>query len=84
MNWHNTLKEIFQKLELSGYNKIKEDLHEGKLSGGTGGEIFSIVLTKLIDIKRHNPDVFRVIEKEIEEFIRYAKSINYLNQDFEK
>ena len=36
MNWHNTLKEIYQKLEISGYNEIKEDIHEGQLSGGTG------------------------------------------------
>lgn len=83
MNWHNTLKEIYQKLEVSGFNAIKVDIHEGQLSGGTGGEIFSIVLTKLIDIKRHHPDAFCVIENEVEEFIRYAKSINYLNQDFE-
>ncbi|SHI38520.1 hypothetical protein [Pseudozobellia thermophila] len=82
MNWHNALKDIYRKLEASGYKGIKEDIHEGQLSGGTGGEFFSIVLTKLIEIKKNQPIVYCLLKKEVDEFIAYAKSINYLNSDF--
>jgi len=82
MNWHKVLKNIYHKLELSGFQVIKDDIHEGQLSGGTSGEIFSIVLSKLLEIKRSNKEVYQLVEIEIEEFIRYAKSINYLGKDF--
>lgn len=79
MNWYNTLKDIYQKLEDAGYPEIKKDIHEGQLSGGTGGEIFLIVLTKLIELKRNNPKVYVIVKKEIDELIIYGKSINYLS-----
>ena len=83
MNWYSTLKDIYQKLEASGYNEIKEDIYEGQLSGGSGGEIFLIVLTKLIYIKKINPVAYDLIKKEIDELVTYAKSIDYLSSDFQ-
>lgn len=83
MNWHKKLKEIYNKLEEEGYYSIKREIYEGQISGGTAGEIFSIVLDKLINLKQTNHQAHEKIKSEIEEFIEYAKSINYLpkNED---
>ncbi|MEO5600199.1 MAG: hypothetical protein ABIR06_04655 [Cyclobacteriaceae bacterium] len=78
MNWHNTLNEIYSKLNACGYSEISTDIHEGQLSGGTGGEIFDIIISKLIAIKTNKPHVYIIIKVEIDSIIEYGKSIGYL------
>ena len=78
MNWHNTLRSIYSKLDANGLSDISRNIYEGQLSGGTAGEIFDIVLTKLISIKNNEPNVYKVIKPEIDSLINYGKSIGYL------
>ncbi len=83
MNWHNKLDKIYNKLEEEGYSSIKREIHEGQISGGTAGEIFSIVLDKLMNLEHTHHKAYEKIKDEIEEFIIYAKSIDYLPNDDE-
>ena len=78
MNWHNTLEIIYSKLEGNGYPDISADILERQLSGATGGEVFGAVVTKLISIKRDEPEVYEIIKSEIDSFIEYGRSIGYI------
>lgn len=78
MNWHNTLEIIYSKLEGNGYPDISADLYERQLSGATGGEVFDAVVSKLITIKRDQPEVYKVIKSEIDSFIEYGRRIGYI------
>ena len=66
MNWYNTLKDIYSKLNNNGYSSLANDIHEGQLSGGTSGEIFDIIISKLLKVKRDNSDEYFVIKDEVE------------------
>jgi len=79
MNWHLTLKTVYKKLEDNGYAAMADELHEEQLKGGTGGEIFGLVLTKLLSFKETSPEVYSLIEGEVNEFIDFAKRIGYLH-----
>lgn len=78
MNWHNTLEIIYSKLQSSGYPDISTDILEQQLSGATGGEVFGAVVSKLISIRRDQPEVYEIIKSEIDSFIEYGRSIGYL------
>ena len=78
MNWHATLADIYQKLNTNGFPHISKELHEEQMQGGTGGETFDLVLSKLLSIKKGQPEVYAVIQLETEWMIAYAKTINYL------
>jgi hypothetical protein len=80
MNWHNTLLEIRAKLEDNGHVNVANDLFEIQLSGGTGGEIFEMLITQLIWIKKHDRDIYRIIASEIDSLIAYGISIGYLTE----
>jgi hypothetical protein len=79
MNWHLTLKTVYRKLEENGYGAIADHLHQEQLKGGTGGEIFGIVLTELLSIRDTRPEIHKLIETEVNSFIQFAKSIGYLH-----
>lgn len=78
MNWHATLNSIYVKLKTYGFAETSDELFQAQLSGGTGGEIFSAVVDKLIHYKKNNPDVYAVIKDETEAMIAFGRSINYL------
>jgi len=78
MNWHNTLNIIYSKLEAHGYPAISKEIHEAQLSGGTGGEIFDLVISRLVSIKKNKPDVYAIIKSEIDSLIEYGINIGYL------
>lgn len=78
MDWHRTLQVIYSKLESNGFSDVADDIHEGQLRGGTGGEIFDIVITILNSLRNNRPDAYQIIKPEIDTLIHYAKSIGYL------
>lgn len=78
MNWHRTLQEIYSKLELNGLGEVSREIKDEQLQGGTGGEIFGLVMTKLIQIKNKRPRIYSVIAQEVDALIEYGKSIGYL------
>lgn len=78
MNWVETVKTIYQKLDANGFNHISKEIQDEQLKGGTGGEMFTLVVAKLISIKDDQPEVYALIEDETERMIKYARSINYI------
>lgn len=78
MNWHKTLEEIYAKLELHGFEEVAVKIRTRELEGGTGGEIFDIVLSELLSIKETRLDIYRLIKLEVDSFIDFAKTIGYL------
>lgn len=78
MNWHNTLAQIYQKLEESGYADLSLELKTEQLKGGTGGEILSLVLAGLLSLRDLHPDAYSMVETEAEGMIEYGKEIGYL------
>ena len=78
MNWHTILEDIHHTLKAHGFHELSQELFDAQLEGGTGGEIFSIVLDKLIQIKKQRPDIYLLIREEIDWMIAYARKINYL------
>jgi hypothetical protein len=75
MSWIEILEAINEKLGTHGFMHISKEIEDEQLKGGTGGEIFSLVLSKLISIKKHQPEVYAVIQLETEWMIAYAKTI---------
>jgi hypothetical protein len=77
MNWHITLKQVYSKLNLAGYENISKDLYEAQLSGSTGGEILDIVLTKLYNLEKNEPAAYSHIKDEVNSLKTFARSIGY-------
>lgn len=78
MNWVDTLKTIYQKLDTKGFNHISKEIQDEQLAGGTSGEIFTLVLFKLTSIKDHQPEVYAVIKDETDWMIAYGRTIGYI------
>jgi hypothetical protein len=78
MNWHTTLRTIYQKLDTTGFPDTSIEIRHEQLAGGTGGEIFTRVVSKLIAIKNHQPEIYSTIKDETEAMIAYGKSIKHL------
>lgn len=78
MDWLAILNDIHSNLEANGFRELSQEISEAQLEGGSGGEIFSIVLDRLIQIKEQHPDVYAVIREETDWMIAYARTINYL------
>ena len=72
------MKTIYQNLDANGFNHLSKEILEEQLTGGTGGEIFTLVMSKLISIKDHQPEVYALIKDETDWMIAYAKTIGYL------
>ncbi len=77
MNWIDELNKIYWILEEKNLLKIKENIQDAQLSGGTGGEILMLVCDALIKIRREQPDIYVYIEKEADKLIVYEKEIGY-------
>ena len=78
MDWVTNIRSIYDILEKNGFHDIAFEIGQEHASGGTAGEMFSIVVTKLISIKNERPEVYKLIREETEWMIAYAKKINYL------
>ena len=77
MNWVDIVKDIHRNLDANGLHEISYEIGEEHKKGGTPGEMFTLVVAKLIAIKEHQPDVYAVIREETEWMIAYAKVIGY-------
>ena len=78
MNWLEVLKDIHRNLETNGFSNISKEIENEQLKGGTGSEIFTLVSTKLISIKKDHPEIYAVIKEETDWMIAYGKTMNYL------
>ena len=78
MDWVTIIKSIYQRLETNGFRDTSKEIQHEQLKGGTPGEMFTLVVSKLIDIKDQQPEIYAVIKEETDWMILYAKKINYL------
>lgn len=78
MNWIDITQSIYERLDATGFHDVSKEILDEQLHGGTGGEAFTYVVYKLIEIKEQKPEAYAVIKEETEWMIAYAKKINYL------
>ena len=78
MNWVEVITLIYETLRAKGYRDIVYEIGEEHVKGGTPGEMFILIVTKLMSIKNTRPDVYALIKEETEWMIKYAQILNYI------
>lgn len=76
MNWSSPYKEICDYLEQNNQKQYSDYLKEALSIGATGGEIFDIAITRLIELRKLH--VLDGIAEKVEVILNYAKSIGHL------
>lgn len=69
------IEEIKVVLFNHGYENISAEILDAQLVGGTGGEVLISVCSKLIQIKKNEPEIFKIIEFPANGLIEYAHSL---------
>lgn len=80
MDWTKTYSEICKHLERRSEHHYSEYLQEAYIIGATGGEIFDIAISRLIELARKN--LLDDVLDKVNSIVNYAKSIEHLNNDF--
>lgn len=75
MNTSETLKKIVSILKKENFPKEADYLIESESIGSTGGEIFDILLGRLIELKKNNPSAYKKVEIQVNSILDYAKEI---------
>jgi len=75
MDYLGKIKAIRLKLIEIQYQDLSDEILKLQLSGGTGGEVLISVCSRLLKIQKEHIDVFRQVENEARELIKYANSI---------
>jgi len=70
MNWMNDLYHVYQKLDVAGYQQVKQAILTAQITGCNSGEIYYLVLQQLVLIKKEQPVVYELIKNEVESIIR--------------
>ncbi|MET7000216.1 hypothetical protein [Chitinophaga defluvii] len=70
MNWMNDLYHVYQKLDIAGYQQVKQDILTAQITGCNSGEIYYLILQQLVLIKKEQPAVYELIKNEAESIIR--------------
>jgi hypothetical protein len=78
MDWIKVLLEIKNKLSLHGYGMTVKRLNDAQMILGTPGEIYLEVMGELLKLRRESCPEYELVKMEVEELIRYGRSINYL------
>jgi len=78
MDFLSKIENIKKLLAENKYEDYCQEILNLQLSGGTGGEVFVSVCSKLLELKKQDIKAFELVKKDAEELIAYAKSIDYL------
>ncbi|GHT98880.1 hypothetical protein FACS1894142_5790 [Spirochaetia bacterium] len=81
MDWRIELDKIYTILKENNCKELTQELMEAQLIGGTGGEIFIIMVTKFIEIKKSKQDIYNLIKNEVDNIINYAIKIKYIKKN---
>ncbi len=76
MNWSKIYIEICDHLKDNGKKKYADYLNEALLMGATGGEIFDIAITRLMELQ--DKKELQEVKDKVNSILNYAKSINHL------
>jgi hypothetical protein len=80
MDWRIELEKIYDILDENNYKNLHQELLEAQLIGGTGGEVFMIMSTKLFEIKKSKPKIYELIKNEVDKIINYGIEIKYIKK----
>lgn len=80
MEWAKVYNEICMYLEKRNQSDYSEYLKEALSIGATGGEIFDIAISRLIELARKN--LLDDVLDDVNAIINYAKAIEHLNESF--
>ena len=78
LDWVKNITSIYEILKKNGLHHVAFEIGEEHVKGGTPGEMFTLLVHKLIEIKRERPEVYALIKEETEWMIAYARKINYI------
>ena len=78
MNVQIIVDVMCNTLEKKGCGELVSYLKECESIGSTGGEIFDLLLDRLMNIKLNKPSVFKYIENEAEQIFNYAREQGHL------
>ena len=78
LDWVTNIKSIYHILDTNGLHHVAFEIGEEHVKGGTPGEMFTILVHKLIEIKRERPEVYALIREETEWMLAYARKIDYI------
>jgi len=80
MNWIELVNQIKDKLSQFGYKDTAIRITAAQMVLGTPGEMYLEVMNELLNIKKHSPNEYELIEKEVDQLLEYGRSINYFNR----
>ena len=78
MNISKILKKITAILKTENFSEEANYLIESESIGSTGGEIFDILLGRLIELKKNNSIAYKKIKDQANYIFEYAKEIGRL------
>ena len=78
MDWATNITSIYEILKKNGLQHVAFEIGEEHVKGGTPGEMFILLVSKLMDIKECRPEVYALIKEETEWMIAYARKIDYI------
>jgi hypothetical protein len=76
VDWSKTYSKICEQLEQENQQNLSQYLQEALAVGSTGGEIFDIAISRLLELRHRN--VSKEVQDMIAEILNYAKSIDHL------
>ena len=66
------------KLIQAGFQEDAIYLTDSEMTGSTGGEIFDILISRILEIQQEKPLIYEIIKNESEQILKYAKQIGHL------
>ena len=58
LDWVTNIKSIYHNLDTNGLHHVAFEIGEEHVKGGTPGEMFTLLVHKLIEIKSERPEVY--------------------------
>ncbi|SHG56728.1 hypothetical protein SAMN05444372_107104 [Flavobacterium micromati] len=77
MDWIKKIIEIKEKLSDNGYRNSLDKITNAQMIFGTTGEMYLEVMNVLLIIKQTNLPELVLIEKDIDELLKYGNDIGY-------
>lgn len=78
MNTKQEVEKIVKILNDKNYKTKADYIKQSELEGATGGEIFDILISKLLEIKKNDSKIYDFIRIPSEKILEYAESIGRL------
>jgi hypothetical protein len=78
MNFLENVEIIKAKFTIEGYKEISNEIEDLQIALGTSGEVFASLVFYFNNIKNNKATLYLTAKIEIDEIIKYGKSIDYI------